>query len=93
MSHSNEENVAHTAHPAIAEQVIGFFTTHFERIFSDPFRLAIPEILRRKAVMRQVDESADAASQSLTRLLINEQLSNAQAAYLLQGLKISARKP
>lgn len=77
----------HTDHQPIAEQVIGFFTAHFERIFSDPFRLAIPEILRRKAVLRQVDESADAASQSLTRLLINEQLNNAEAAYLLQGLE------
>lgn len=79
--------MSHLDYPPITEQVIGFFTAHFERIFSDPFRLAIPEILRRKAVLRQVDESADAASQSLTRLLINEQLSNDEAADLLQGLE------
>lgn len=79
--------MSHMDHQPIAEQVIGFFTAHFERIFSDPFRLAIPEILRRKAVLRQVDESADAASQSLTRLLINEQLNNSEATYLLQGLE------
>lgn len=79
--------MAHIADQPIAEQVIGFFANHFERIFSDPFRLAIPDLLRRRAVLRQVDESADAASQSLTRLLINEQLSNAEANRLLQGLE------
>lgn len=76
-------------HQPIADQVIGFFASHFERIFSDPFRSAIPDLLRRRGVLRQVDESADAASQSLTRLLINEQLSNAEASHLLQGLEPS----
>ncbi|MCX7093031.1 MAG: NACHT domain-containing protein [Methylobacter sp.] len=76
-------------HQPIAEQVIVFFASHFERIFSDPFRSAISDLLRRRAVLRQVDESADAASQSLTRLLINEQLSNTEASHLLQGLEPS----
>lgn len=77
----------HSTQPEpIAEQVIGFFSDHFERIFSVPFRRAITETLRRRAVIRQVEESADAASQSLTRLLVNEQLDNCQAACLLQGL-------
>lgn len=73
----------------IAEQVIGFFSDHFDRIFGGPFRSAIAETLRRKAVLRQVEESADAASQSLTRLLVNEQLDNTQAACLLQGLEVA----
>ena len=80
-------DMEHITHPEpIADQVISFFSDHFERIFSVPFRQEIPETLKRKAVLRQVDESADAASQSLTRLLVNEQLNNHQAACLLQGL-------
>ncbi|KJV06820.1 NACHT N-terminal Helical domain 1-containing protein [Methylocucumis oryzae] len=76
----------HNQTEPIADQVIGFFSEHFERIFGDPFRQAIQETLRRKAVLRQIDESADAASQSLTRLLVNEQLDNNEATCLLQGL-------
>lgn len=76
----------HNQNEPIADQVIGFFSDHFGRIFGAPFHQAIPETLRRKAVLRQVEESADAASQSLTRLLVNEQLDNSQAARLLQGL-------
>ena len=42
----------------------------FERIFSEPFRQRIPDPIRRKAVIRQIDESADAALQSLTRFFL-----------------------
>ena len=52
----------------IGDQVGEYFDTLFDRIFGEPFRAKITERLRRKAVLRQVDESADAASQSLARL-------------------------
>ncbi|MFY9571249.1 MAG: hypothetical protein WAV20_07630 [Blastocatellia bacterium] len=70
---------------AIADQVVGFFDELFGRVFSDAFRPNIRDVLRRKAVVRQVEEAADAASQSLTRFFRNQQLTEQQAANILEG--------
>jgi hypothetical protein len=70
----------------IVDQVVGFYYALFDRIFSVPFRPRIPERLKRDAVIRQVQDSAGAASQSLTRFFLNEQLSDEQIANILKGL-------
>ena len=70
---------------ATADQVVDFFDDLFARIFSDAFRPQIEDVLRRKAVTRQVEEAADAASQSLTRFFRNQQLTERQAADILAG--------
>lgn len=70
---------------AIADQVVDFFDELFGRVFSDAFRPRIREVLRRKAVIRQVEEAADSASQSLTRFFRNQQLTEQQAANILKG--------
>jgi len=45
---------------SVEDQVVGFYNQLFEQIFSERFRPQITEILRRKAVTRQIDEAADA---------------------------------
>jgi hypothetical protein len=70
----------------IVDQVIDFYSELFEHLFSEPFRPLISDRLKRKAVERQVEESSDAASQSLSRFLLNQQLSDEGAAALLAGL-------
>ncbi len=54
--------------------VINYYDSLFDRIFSVPFRARIAGRLKQKAVIRQVEESADAASQSLIRLFQNVRL-------------------
>ena len=61
----------------INDQVVDFFDVLFGRFPSEPFSERILERLKRWAVVRDVEESADAASQSLTRFFINEQLTKA----------------
>ena len=56
--------------PSVEDQVIDFFNTLFERLFSGPFKVQISDRLRRNAVIRQIGESADASSQSLTRFFL-----------------------
>ena len=69
----------------IDEQVIDFYHALFERVFSEPFRPRINDRLKRNAVIRQVEESADAASQSLTRFFRNERLTAQHVADVLEG--------
>lgn len=71
---------------AIVDKVVDFYYALFDRIFSEPFRLRIPERLKRDAVIRQIQDSAGAASQSLTRFFLNEHLSEEQVANILKGL-------
>jgi len=73
-------------HRAIVEQVVEFCGSLFGHVFSKRFAAGIADPLRRNAVVRQVEESADAASQSLTRFFLNEQLSEAQVVAILGGL-------
>lgn len=70
---------------ALADQVVNFFDDLFARIFSDTFQPRVEDVLRRKAVTRQVEEAADAASQSLLRFFRNQQLTEQQAADILEG--------
>lgn len=70
---------------SIEDQVIDFYRALFGQIFSDRFRPLITERIRRDAVIRQIEEAADAASQSLTRFFLNEQLAEAEAANVLSG--------
>jgi hypothetical protein len=56
------------------DEVIDFYDSAFGRIFSVPFRAQIAGRLKAKAVIRQVEESADAASHSLIRLFQNLRL-------------------
>lgn len=71
----------------IVDQVVDFHADLFERIFAEPFRPRISERLRRNAVDRQIGEAADAASQSLSRFFLNQQLTPSEVADLLAGLK------
>lgn len=70
---------------SIEDQVIDFYHELFEQVFSERFRPQIADRIRRNAVIRQVEESADAASQSLTRFFRNEQLTEPQTAGSLSG--------
>src|SRR5271157_4433960 len=70
----------------IDDQMVDFFQNLFNAIFSEPFRGRIKERLKRNQVIRQVEEAADAASQSLTRFFRNEQLTEAQVASVLESL-------
>lgn len=72
--------------PSIEDQVVEFFNALFERIFSERFRPRIAQRIKRNAVVRQVQEAADAASQSLTRFLLNEQLTEQQTSDTVEGL-------
>lgn len=69
----------------IEDQVVDFYNELFEQVFSERFRPQIAERIRRNAVIRQIDEAADAASQSLTRFFVNEQLTELQAVNILNG--------
>jgi hypothetical protein len=69
----------------VEDQVVDFYYSLFDRIFSAPFRSKIAERLKRDAVARQVQDAAGAASQSLTRFLLNERLTSEDTARLLQG--------
>ena len=69
----------------VVEQVVDFYGSVFNDIFADPFRPQIADPLKRNAVVRQIQESADAASQSLTRFFLNEKLTEGQVASALQG--------
>ena len=71
---------------SIEDQVVDLYGRLFEAVFSEPFRAAIDQRIRRNAVIRQVEESADAASQSLTRFFVNQRLTPEQVAAVLAGL-------
>jgi hypothetical protein len=72
---------------SIVDQVVDFHANLFERIFTERFRPAISDRLRRNAVARQISEAADAASQSLSRFFLNQQLSPSEVTDLLAGLE------
>jgi hypothetical protein len=73
-------------HGPIDDQMVDFFQQLFNAIFSGPFRARIKERLKRNQVIRQVEEAADAASQSLTRFFRNQQLNEEQVASVLESL-------
>jgi hypothetical protein len=70
----------------VEDQVVDFYYSLFEAIFTKPFRSKIPERLKRDAVTRQIQDAAGAASQSLTRFLLNEQLTTKDTGSVIGGL-------
>lgn len=73
---------------SIETQVVEFYSTLFERIFVDSFRGRLTRTLKLRAVVRQVEESADAASQSLTRFFLNQKTSPGEVCGILRGLSV-----
>jgi len=71
---------------AIAGQVIDFYAKVFGRLFSRPFRTQIADPLKRRAVVRQVEEAADAASQSLTRFFLSQKLREREVGAALEDI-------
>ncbi|MBN3899556.1 MAG: NACHT domain-containing protein [Nostoc sp. NOS(2021)] len=70
---------------SVDDQVLDFYATLFDLIFSKPFRGRISEQRRLKPVIRQVEAAADAASSSLTRFFLNQKLSEATVEDILRG--------
>jgi len=71
---------------SVQDQVIDFYYTLFDEIFSIPFKARIKDRLKRDAVIREVQGSAGAASQSLTRFFLNERLGKKDVMRILRGL-------
>ncbi|MDQ1350466.1 MAG: hypothetical protein QG657_768, partial [Acidobacteriota bacterium] len=63
--------------------VVEFFDALFQRVFSDNFKAQVPVLRKLQEVSRQVQESADAASQSLSRFFLNRQLTEEQVTEIL----------
>jgi hypothetical protein len=72
----------------INDQVIDFYQALFKRLFFEPFSAQITERLKRNTVSRQIEETADAASQSLTRFFNNERLMQDQVATILSSFEV-----
>ncbi|HVT18655.1 MAG TPA: NACHT domain-containing protein [Thermoanaerobaculia bacterium] len=68
------------------DQVVDFCQTLFRQLFSQPFQGQIADRLRRNQVVRQVEGAADAASQSLARLLSHQRLGEEEVAAVLGGM-------
>ena len=67
---------------SIDNLVVEFFNDLFQGVFSDKFETRIPQRRKLQEVTRQVQESADAASQSLTRFFLNQQLEEKQVTII-----------
>ena len=63
---------------SIDDLVLEFYEELFTDLFSDPFRDHISDRRKRKKVIRQVEEAADAASKSLTRFFEYQKLNESQ---------------
>jgi hypothetical protein len=69
----------------IVDQVVDFYHDLFDHIFCQTFTPLIPERLKRNGVIRQVQESADAASQSLTQFFLNQHISETEVKTILRS--------
>lgn len=72
---------------SIDDRVIEFHSQLFDHLFSEPFRNNISERRKKNEVIRQVETAADAASSSLTRFFLNQQLSEANVQCILAGFE------
>ncbi|ETW95225.1 MAG: hypothetical protein ETSY1_31530 [Candidatus Entotheonella factor] len=70
---------------SIVDQVVDFYEELFGQMFSEPFRAQIDNRIRRNSVLRQVEAAADAASQSLIRFFVNQEMTEQQVADILSG--------
>lgn len=68
---------------SIDDRVLDFYSDLFESLFSKPFRTRIADRRRRNKVIRQVEDAADAASSSLTRFLLSQNLGEARVEEIL----------
>ena len=69
----------------IDDLTVDFFQALFGRVFSDPLTGDASSRERRR-IQRRVEETADAASKSLSRFLVNRQTPPDVAEVLLDGL-------
>lgn len=74
---------------SISDQVVDFYYAVFDRIFGEGARLGIPGRLKRDEVLREIQGWAGAASQSLTRFLLNKQLAEQHVEAILEGLALA----
>lgn len=72
--------------PDIENHVIDYFAELFDHLFSTPFHGEIKERRKQNIVKRQVEESADAASLSLTRLFINKEMCEQEISEMMASL-------
>lgn len=70
---------------SIDDQVLDFYDGLFGKIFSEPFRQRINERRRLSPVIRQVEESTEAASSSLTRFFLSQKLSDEIVKNILES--------
>ncbi len=77
-----------TPHPArlTAHATVDFHADLFARVFTEPLTARIKDRLRLRAVQRQIDDAADAASLWLARFFKNRKLSTKEVTVLLKGL-------
>lgn len=71
----------------ITDLVVDYFYDIFDKIFTERFQLEKTHRIKRDKVIRSIQDSALASSQSLIRFFINSQLSEKQASGILNGLK------
>ncbi len=71
---------------AIDALVLDFYYRLLERIFTEPLLEGVADQRRRRPVVRQIEEVAEAASKSLTLFLVNTGLDAAEAKAVLDGL-------
>ncbi|MDC3952782.1 NACHT domain-containing protein [Polyangium jinanense] len=75
-----------SADPAIVDLVVDFYQELFRSLFSSPFAEDLRrERLKRDAMRRQVEEVANAASQSVVRLFMTEELNEPQVRAIVEG--------
>ena len=77
---------------SILDQTVDFYYDLFDEVFGEPFRSHIPDRLKRDAVIRQVEDAAAAASQSLTRFFLSLRLSEQKVKDILEGLSLLRSK-
>ena len=72
----------------VDDQVVDFYHSLFDSIFTEPFSSTITERLRRNEMVRRVEEAADAASQALTRFFLNQELTEEQINAILNKFEL-----
>src|SRR5258708_273282 len=76
----------------ILDQTVDYYYDLFDKVFAKPLGAGIPERLKRDAVIRQVQEAAAAASQSLARFFISNKLSEPKVKEILGGFSLLGSK-
>ena len=77
-------NTFHASRPT-PHATLDFHADLFARVFGEPFTARIKDRLRLRAVQRQIEDAADAASQWLARFFKNRKLGAKEAQAILKG--------